>query len=78
MNPHGCSMKENENGTSNGSGREFLPHYTQSQTTKKCKIYALLNKVNQGSKLPKREPSWGRRKKQQRWFIRLIQIMQGF
>jgi len=26
-NPHGCSMKENENGTSIGRGRGFLPLY---------------------------------------------------
>ena len=45
-------------------GEEDSYHCTQPQTTKRSKKGALLNKVNQGSKLSKREPSWGRRKKQ--------------
>ena len=62
MNPRGCFMKGNENGTTNGRGRGFLPLYKPQTKKKRRKKGVLLNKVNQGSKLSRREPSWGRRK----------------
>lgn len=77
MNYHGCSVKENKNGTSNGRERGFLPLYTTT-TNKKGKKDAFLNKVNQGYKLPKRDPSQERRKKKEGVFMSLVQIANGF
>ena len=46
--------EENENGTSNGRGRGFLPLYTTTNN-KMSKKGTLLNKINQGSKFQTRK-----------------------
>lgn len=77
MNPRGCFMKGNENGTTNGRGRGFLPLYKPQTKKKKEKERCSLEQGKSRIKAFKERAFLGKKKKQG-VIMRLVQIVQGF